>query len=225
MDIRLLNDLGKNGEALLLIPDRKDFSLFDSGCALLESIQLQEKLFAVFEYPENGTELRAFARDLYSSLSDMNIRWAYVVGVGEGSCVAQALAIEVNKFVRRLALLNPMTRLKPSILSSWIDSIESRIPCGLPARKLGDDFDSRAEIHRVHCPTLVLTSSDIDTFDATQANFLAERIPNSWKGEISASASDANSLYSGLFNEVQKFSEVRAKYPQKNLNSNSQVRF
>jgi len=217
LDIRLLSDSGKSGEVILLIPDRKNFCLFNSGSTFLESVSVKEKLFVVFEYPESGTELRAFARDLYARLSEMNVRWAYVVGVGDGGCVAQALAIEVNKFVRRLALINPKTRLKPSILSCLMDSIESKIPCGLPTRKLGDDFDSRAEIHRVHCPTLVLTTSDIDTYDVAQANFLAERIPNSWKGEIACSASDTTCLYSSLFCEVEKFSEVRAKYPQKNL--------
>lgn len=213
---------GKENLILVVDDDRELLATLLNSEGTLERISnlsVFASIIVVNRYPLDGPLIRDFVEYLYETLSNVEkIRFAYVVGVGSGCSVAQQLAINHTRFVRRLALFEPLSRaIEPSKLELVIDFLESRIPCGLPLRKGGTNFDSRSEIHRVHCPSLVCTNPESSSFLKNEADFLANRMPNAWRGEFNISEVFQSKGLLALFETLADFSSVPAKAPQKNL--------
>ena len=162
-------------------------------------------------------EVSSYAKDLAGHLAKLRIRRATICGIGPGASLAQAVALDSPKLVRRLVLLDASTRLAPGLVSRMVDRLESLLPLGLPLRRLSGDFDSRPMLHRVSCPSLVLVSRSAGEYMAAQSSYIAKKIPNAWHCVLGKSHLDSKDELSEEFCQLVKaFLQVPTKRPQKN---------
>ena len=132
--------------------------------------------------------------------------------------MAQAVAIEYPKLVRRLVLLDATTQLEPNLVSRAIDRVEQFLPLGLPLRSLSRHYDSRSMLHRIHCPTLVFVSPQASVFTRAQSEMIARRIPNAWRSLLKSPPLSRESVFSAeVQGLLEEFLQVPVKCPQKNL--------
>lgn len=218
MDFRIIkSSSGTSKETFLFFPSKEDLKEMHS---IDEGLDCGDAdVLIVNDYPESGSAVESFVDKLADAVSEKGIRWLYAVGVKEGSTLAQAMAIRHSKLIRRLMLIDPQSRKEGTTMASFIDKLESYIPCGLPLRKLGDDFDSRSDIHRVHTPSLIILTEEATSFEKAESDFLFNRLPNAWLGVLSNTAIRGASLKSKielLLKQAIDFKEVAVKSPQKN---------
>ncbi|HMO18181.1 MAG TPA: hypothetical protein PKA63_08220 [Oligoflexia bacterium] len=194
-----------------------------NGISESESLSNFSNIHILNNFPLDGPGLMGFVDRLYEILRDQGLRFSYLTGIGLGSCVVQQFAISHSRFARRVALFDPVSRVGVrSFLGSAIDFLESKIPCGLPLRKGGSDFDSRSEIHRLHSPSLVCVSPEAGSYVVQESNLLCERLPNVWRGSFSLTSLSDVSGVSNFFQTISSFLDVPAKAPQKNSFSRKQ---
>lgn len=168
--------------------------------------------------PPASREIWNFSHELVEQLEQLDAKRLTVLGIGSGGALAQALAIGYPKLVRRVVLVDSTTRLSPSKISHWIDALERFLPLGLPLRSLSRGFDSRPQLHRLRCPTLVISSGDAAPFERAEANLLTEKIPNAWFMSLAGYPLDAAwQINPALTREMLAFLQVPTKRPQKNL--------
>jgi hypothetical protein len=215
MSIKVIKSESESRDILLLFPAKSDLAEVEDLSSGLDGSD--HTILLVTEYPASGSDIEAFVDQLANEVSHMGFRWVYCIGCGDGTVPAQALAIRNRKLVRRLMLVDAHTGSAENYLYRLLDRIEAYIPCGLPLRKLGDDFDSRSEIHRVHTPTLVLVSGSASSEEREQSDFLSERLPNVWKGSVKYPESGGLlARLEQIIREAVLFKEVPVKSPQKN---------
>lgn len=160
--------------------------------------------------PASGAEWRLIAREIEEQLSRLGIRLCTVVGVGEGTVIAQHLAISHPKLCQSLVLVNPVFQLSETLLSRLAAWVESALPLGLPLRIGSDQFVSAPFLHRLRCPTLVLVSTEISAAAARVMVSMARRIPNAWYQMLTAEKTDEQ-----LIHLVQTFLPVRNRHPMR----------
>ena len=168
------------------------------------------------------SRVKEFVDCLAAELQNLRIRRLTVVGAGSGSAVVQALAVHYPKLVRRLVLINARSRIAPGVFQRFLDKFERLLPLGLPLRPLSQAYDSRPVLHRIHCPVLVLTSSDASSYEIEQSRFIAKRIPNCWSADLAAARMGSEQdLGEELHELIVQFMQVPVKCPQKNTSSKS----
>lgn len=183
-----------------------------------EDILNSSQLILIGDYEEDSDIVEQYVNRLLSYLADNEIRWAHVVGYKEASLIAQALAICSPKLVRRMVLIDPYVRSDFNTHSKVIDIVERYIPSGLPLRKLSKAFDLRSEVHKIHAVTLLLSTKESSTTEKEAYDFLIERMPNVWKGELGeVDLNDPILLINSMIMEADIFKQVPVKSPQKNL--------
>jgi pimeloyl-ACP methyl ester carboxylesterase len=222
MNILSIESKQNTKDYFLYLPSRDELSYFKSDSFKRSSFVEKDindfHLYILLEYPFSGAEVSRFVQELSQYLTAKMVRWVYVIGNREGSTIGQALSIQHKKLVRRLMLINPHTRKSTDRSNIILDYLEKIIPCGLPLRKLANDFDARSHIHQVHTPTLVLLSKTSNSYEVEQVDFLSKRIPNCWVGEFfSEKSSDMSLSLNALLKIAQEFKEVPIKAPQKNI--------
>ena len=163
----------------------------------------------------------SLAERLEQAMSSSELRRANIIALGDHGAYAQALAITSPKKVRRLILIDPSCRVAPTTQMTLLDRIESLLPLGLPLRMNSDEFDSRSFLHRIRCPTLVVMSRAASQYQRSQAQLMAERIPNAWNTTISTNPLNNGMLTDELSHLVKDFLQVPVKRPQKNLGPKS----
>ncbi len=207
-----------SAHTLLLIPGKP---LSDEETSkLLGSFPESFSLLLMRSIPPKPREVIDFAKALFAAAEQEKLKRASVLGIGAGGSIAISLCDLFPKFVRRLILLDTCTRLEPSIMAETIDRLEAFFPLGLPLRRLGEDFDARPLLHRLHCPTLVLSSPSSGAYERTQSELIAGRVPNAWLKRLDSAPFQADqSASSELVDLVAEFLEVAAKRPQKNKNA------
>lgn len=156
---------------------------------------------------KDPSQVLAYADKAIELLEEKRVKSVSVIGLEDGGALAQAIAVRTWRILRRLVLLDSYTRLTPTWFEQFVDRIESFLPLGLPMRSLSNAYDSRCELHRIHCPTLILRSSSSDLHLDYQASLLHKMIPNSWLKKIKSQDELA-----GLLADFEK---VPAKRPQK----------
>ena len=154
-----------------------------------------------------------------SELKQLGVKRATLLGAGAGASVVQALAVFHASSVRRVILVDPTARLSPGLGMRIIDRIEHFLPFGLPLRKLNDAFDSRPFLHRLRCPTLILSTPSAGLFHRQQASYLAKKIPNArWRELPSQAVALTSKQWSdALSSEIKAWSDTPAKRSQKPL--------
>jgi hypothetical protein len=215
MKLRIIDSKEASKDTILLFLPSEFFPFFELDRNFPDLPDIQFVIAG--EYPDSGLEVEEYVDAVAEWISEKGIRWLYCVGIDDGSLFAQAIAIRHSRLVRRMLLVNPRTRRTESNSGMLLDKLESYIPCGLPLRVKDDDFDSRADIHRVHTPTLVLCSESPGSYGSGQAEFLSERLPNAWKGRMDFSDSaDCSVILEQILKEAISFRDVPVKSPQKN---------
>lgn len=152
-----------------------------------------------------------YAQSCIDLFKENKIRSISLVGVDSGGALAQAVAVRTWRILRRLVLVDSVTRVNTTFFEKVLNRVESFLPLGLPLRKRSNAYDSRPELHRVQCPTLIFRSKDssADTSSAFldyQANLLNKSIPNSWMKRLENK--------SELIKEILEFEKVPAKRSQ-----------
>lgn len=217
MEIKLTQQGSKEVSAhtLLIIPGNELSE--EEVSKLLGSFPETYSLVLMRSVPPKPREVVDFAKQLYAAARDEKLKRASVLGIGSGGSIAISLCDLFPKFVRRLILLDTSTRLEPTAVAEAIDRLEAFFPLGLPLRRLGEDFDARPILHRLHCPTLVLSSPKCSAYERVQSELIAGRVPNAWLKRLEQRAIEGEGSASVEFVELlTEFLEIAAKRPQKN---------
>jgi pimeloyl-ACP methyl ester carboxylesterase len=212
-----LSQLGQSrhlGSALLFFPNKKLIGL--EPAQFIGEFSADFRTFIVNSSPNSENSVIEFAVELSKLLVKHRIKRGTAFGIGTGASIAQALAITAPRMVRHIVLLDSTTRLEPSFVSRFIDSIEKCLPMGLPLRRISKAFDSRPMLHRINCPALVLYSTNATSYIRSQAQYIACKIPNAWlyglKTPHTTSEGKASDELKSILN---KFLQVPRKRPQK----------
>ena len=152
-----------------------------------------------------------YAKASIELFKENKIRSISLVGVDSGGALAQAIAVRTWRILRRLVLIDSVTRVNLSFSEKVLNRIESFLPLGLPLRKKSKAYDSRPELHRIQCPTLIFRSSLSSSFLDYQASLLNKSIPNSWIKRLKNTSSPIKEV---LLKEILDFEKVPAKRPQ-----------
>lgn len=156
------------------------------------------------------------AEEVSEELSRRKVKRAGILGIGSGASIAQAIAVRTTRLVRHLILIDALTRMSPTLAERVTDVVEKRLPLGLPFRTMSCGYDSRSELHRIQCPTLLLRSQLQDPFLDTQFETISLRVPNCWKLKLRKPIrADAMCFSEELTNLLIDFFEIPVKSPQK----------
>lgn len=213
----VMNDKPESGNGVLLVvPDRAVSK--SEAQRLMERVSLPYKTGIIAGHYPDMFHVDEFTNSLAAVCEVEKLKRLSLLGLGVGAALVQAFAIENQRLVRRVVLVNGTTRLAPSHITRLIDLIERRLPLGLPLRPLSRAFDSRPQLHRLRCPVLVVLSPDASAFERTQAEILSQTIPNCWL-EVLRDRFDHHSeiLSTELEKLLEEFGGVATKKPQKNL--------
>lgn len=161
-------------------------------------------------------QVERYTARLSASLEQGGVKRLTLLGTGAGASVAQALGVALPGIVRRVLLVDPTARITPSLGTRIIDRLERFLPTGLPLRSLGNQFDSRPQLHRLRCPVLILVSMRATLFEQSQARVIARRAPNARLQRMSTALLDASGrLSSELLELLEQFNLTPAKRSQK----------
>ena len=218
MEIKLANgESSKKTTSALLVLGAGTLGITDVP-RLLEKLSEECSIYLLNGRVPKSREVLTYTEELKASIDGIGLKRATVLGIGAGGGLALALADACPKFVRRLVLLDTASRIEAGVLDRVIDRLEAIFPLGLPLRRLGNDFDARPLLHRIHCPTLVLQSRGAGEFLSYQARSIAQRVPNAWFKELTMSVAPSDGIISAEAAVIiEEFLQVAAKRPQKNL--------
>ena len=149
------------------------------------------------------------------AIEKKKVRLGVVLGLLSGANLSQAFTVLRPRFVRRLVLVNPTSRLKPSIVTRSIDWLERFLPLGLPLGRLSRGFDSRPFLHRIRCPVLILLTSEASHYEKSEEAILSRSIPNAWATALPTSRQELH--LPAVVSLIKEFFEVPVKRPQKNV--------
>ncbi len=162
-----------------------------------------------------ANRIQEFAQTLLEQLQQERVKKLSLIGVGRGGNLVQALAISGSRIVRHVVLVNPMTRVAPTRAQRLLDKIERVLPLGLPLRSADADFDSRPNLHRMRCPTLIVTDTEATPFQREQASLIAQTTPNAWHEHL-PTAVGGDFITPEMVRLLARFFETPTKRPQKN---------
>lgn len=210
IEIRSPSQAKVGASTFLLIPA--------AGDSYLNKLGLLSEQFNFLELDydlRDPSQVLDYALKTIELLEEKKIKSLSLIGWQEGGALAQAISVRTWRILRRLVLLDSFTRLSPTWFEQLVDRIESYLPLGLPLRNTTNAYDSRPELHRIHCPTLVLRSLDSDMHLDFQAQLLNKYIPNSWLKKLTEPAMASNQLSQELSKLISDFEQVPAKRSQK----------
>lgn len=167
----------------------------------------------------SGTDVVPFAEIVLQQLEMNGLKRITLIGINEGASVVQALTILSPRLFRKAILINPESRIRPSLFTTVIDRIESFLPVGLPFKASNKNFNSRPFLHRIRCPVLVLTTNEATYFNMLESSYIASKIPNCYIISLKKPLfTDSSISFSNEFlSLVKDFNESPVKRPQKNL--------
>ncbi len=199
-------EVDRGESPLLVFPDRDS-----SSDELLKTFSDSFQIYLLKSPLPGYDDVEEYICEVISWLREKKIKRVTVLGIGFGGTLAQQFTIEIPKVVRRLILIDSYTRRPPSFVENAVDVVEHLSPFGFPIRSLSKSFDSRHFIHRIHCPTLILKSSNVNPYLQEQGELLSKKIPNAWQS-VFISNKD-------LVSNVKTFMDAATKKPQKNLST------
>ena len=197
------------GAPLILLFESEESEL---ATAVIEQLDYACHLIAVRTPQINGENWEKLTTDLQELLRTHAIRQASFVVFGDAGAIVQNLALKSLKTIRRMVLVDGVTRPHSTWRGKLIDWIEEHLPLGLPLRKVGGMFDSRPFLQRMRCPVLLISVGDGSSSKATESAYLARHLPTAWFVNSQGASEIAK--------EIVRFQEVAAKRPQKNVSVN-----
>ena len=204
--ISVLSELGQ-GRAFILLREKGSYPLAD---ALLAPLAERARVLLLECEAVSAAGWKSLGESLLRTLQERGIRQASFVGFGAGSALVQDLALRELKLVRTLVLVDAETRPHATRLDRVIDRLEQFFPLGLPLRARGRWFDVRPFLHRLRCPTLVVTTPQATAHSRAEAVVFAKQLPTGWSVELSAGEEAAQ-----LCAHLLRFQDVSAKCPQR----------
>ena len=191
-------------------------SLITGEDLLLSSLSQLEVNSNIYRYSKplpSSEKVWQAAKELLVQMRAERIKSTSLLGTTSGCSLAIATAIYGAREIRRLILFQPTVKVAPGRLTKFIDKVEEILPAGLPLRKLSDEFDARPFLHRITCPTLVVTLDDSSSYSLEQAKLIANNIPNAWHMKDFDRNKSQNLSY--LVNTIEEFLAIPAKRSQK----------
>jgi pimeloyl-ACP methyl ester carboxylesterase len=209
--ISVLSDVGSGRAFITIIDDDRHASLAKEIVGRIATRARSILLRSASVTDRNWSRL---SDELVTTLAELQIRQASVVGIGAGATLAQNLALGSPKSVRSLAIIDASSRPHPKRWERYVDWIEERLPFGLPLRLGSVGFNSKAYLHRLRCPLLAITTGDASSFVREELKGLAARAPTAWGVEL---AGTHREQVEELVAALLAFQDTPAKCPQKNL--------
>ena len=154
---------------------------------------------------------RAVTERVLTELKNLRVRQATFIGLRDAAVIAQNVALQSLRSVRKLIRLDPPTSPHPSLRERMVSWLESKLPLGLPLRLGNSHFDSRSLLHRMRCPVLAVMSATGTDYHRVQAEQLVAGLPTVWFVEL-----EPQQVVTGFAPLVMEFEKVQAKCPQKN---------
>ena len=205
--VRVCENKGK-GRSFIILHEEERYN--DFAHEVTEALSNKSKVVRIEMPIVNEKNWAEITRSLETCFDEEKIRQASIVAFGSASTIAQHLSLLSQKRVRSLILVDAETRPHPGPWSKMTDWLEKQLPLGLPLRSNSEAFDGKPFLQRIRCPVMVVTSPEADSYTLFEAETLLERLPISWRSELSVDDS-ANQLA----RLAVEFQDVRAKCPQK----------
>lgn len=191
-----------------------DESYSDLARALSERIAERARSVLIKAPQVLAENWREVADELVVALGSLGIRQSSFVGIGAGASLAEDLALSSPKSVRSLVVIDSPLRPHPSWWERAIDTIEGKLPFGLPLRLGSKGFNVRAYAHRLRCPLLTVATRRATPFVRSELQALGELAPTSWY--ISLASVGGQKEAHEISALVVEFQDTPAKCPQKN---------
>lgn len=205
-------DTGTGRSFVVVLDDR---SYLDLALAVAERLACRVRTIVIESPPVTGDSWRQLAQGFKGVLESLKIRQASFVGLAAGATLIHNLTLESPKGVRTHVVVDASLRAHPSRFERFLDSIEERLPFGLPLRLGAKSFNVRAFAHRLRCPLLLVSTKRAGRFVSSELRSLGGLAPTAWYVDLAnETTSDEASKLAEL---VIKFQDTPAKCPQKNL--------
>lgn len=212
--VTVAHDVG-TGRAYVVIID--DIQYLEVALAVTERLSARARAVLVTSAAVTADTWGALSIELGQTLVQLGVRQASLVGCGAGATLAQNLALSDPRFVRSLVVVDASGRPHPTRWERIIDSIERKLPFGLPLRLGSQGFNVKAYLHRFRCPLLIVATRRAGHFIKEELKGLAQMAPTAWLVDISELRGDHE--ISMLSDTVEAFQDTPVKCPQKNLRS------
>jgi pimeloyl-ACP methyl ester carboxylesterase len=209
--VHILSDVGTGRSFVTLVDDDRYSALITSVSARIS----QKARSVVLKTPPVLVDnWRAIAKDMTDRLAALGIRQASFVGVGSCAALAEDLALSAPKSVRSLIVIDSPLRPHPTRWERIVDTLERRLPFGLPLRLGSKGFNVRSYAHRLRCPVLTVATARASHFVASELAALGALAPTSW--HLSLRGKSETEEARELGDIVFEFQDTPAKCPQKN---------
>lgn len=205
-----LHDSGKGRAFVLLVDDDLYHTLALDAARALES-KFSGRIVLIRSERVSDDDWRAISRQLPKYLGAIGIRQGSFLAFGGACALLQELALTKLSMIRSLHFVDPSSRPHPTRFSRIIDRLERALPLGLPLRSRLKGFDGKPFLHRMRCPTLVISSSRAGSFLRAQAGVFSEHLPTAWVAELVSEREGEE-----LARLIAEFQLVPSKAPQKN---------
>ena len=202
-----------HSSVLLIIPGEG----ISAEQALLLARELENSFrVLVYDGPLPGVvKVDQFTAELHERLIKRGVKRSTILAAGSACNVAQAMAVAFPGSVRRLALVDPQSRMSPTLSTKIIDWLESHLPLGLPLRPTNEAFDSRPFLHRLRCPVLIVSTERAGMLLRSEAATMHRRIPNAVLAQLKTVSGSSYQHDIGAL--VKDLLQRAVKRPQKNL--------
>lgn len=208
------------GTILIIFKDKSSVTEENKEHAFLKLKQNPTSRIAVLnEAVPTGLEVIRFAEAIIAELEQKGLKRITLIGIEDGASVVQALTILEPRLIRRAVLINPNSRVNPTLLSKCIDWIENFLPIGLPFRALTKEFDSRPFVHRIRCPVLMIVTPSESFYRLKESEYLSLKIPNCYfvKTTNNPIIGNDNEFSDEFIEFFERFQKSPVKRPQKNV--------
>lgn len=209
--IEIVSD-GGSGRAFITIID--DSAYLPLASNVVEKLGTKARSVLLRCSPVTNTSWEALTAVLTTTLAQLGVRQASVIGMGAGATIAQNFALANPKSVRSLAIVDASSRPHPTRWERFVDWVEERLPFGLPLRLGSEGFNVKAYLHRLRCPLLVIATTRATAFVRDEIKSAALRAPTAWRIVLSG-GDEAQSVQ--LSEALLAFQDTPAKCPQKNV--------
>jgi len=211
-DLEILFDQGTGRAYITIVDDDRYLSLVR---AVSDQISRTARSIVVKSRSITSDSWRALSDSLLLTIAQVGVRQASLIGMGAGATLAQNIALIEPKTVRSMVVVDAASRPHPSSWDRFVDTLEARLPFGLPLRLGSKGFNVRSYVHRFRCPLLIVSTSRASTFIRDELRQLALLSPTAWRVDLSDTHREQEA---SVFAEtVIAFQETPVKCPQKNL--------
>lgn len=176
--MRIESDIGQ-GRAFLLLSEDKEYQPYAS--ALQQALAAKARAIHIESQSVHAENWNALTDSLMRIFEKLSLRQASLIGFGAASALCQNLALMHPKLVRTLVLVDPSSRPHPNFVQRILDTLETKLPLGLPLRLKDKSFDSKPFLQRLRCPSLLAISPLASPYQIHQAKLMDQRMPTSWQ--------------------------------------------